>query len=97
VSVKLEPVDYLIQHIKRADPRLYEALLRFSKILKRFAIEIGHLSKETTEEITSPTGDEVVGVPNVQNFRADSPTLKKIYTSRSGSSSGRIGRVGRSR
>lgn len=95
--IKLESVDYLIQHIKRDDPRLYEALLRFSKTQKRFAIELGHLSEEAKEEIEGPTEDVVIGVPNVQNFRADPPILKKVYTSRSGSSSGRIGRVGRSR
>ena len=96
MAIKLESVDYLIQHIKRGDPRLYEALLKFSKMLKRFAVELGHLSADAKEELEEGPVVEVK-VPNVQNFRADPLTLKKVYTSRSGGSSGRIGRVGRSR
>ena len=94
MSLKLESVDYLIQHIKRDDPRLYEALLKFSRILKRFAIELGHLSKAAREDLEEePT--PAVGIPYVQNFRADAPEVVKVRIGRSGGA--RIGRVGRSR
>ena len=97
MSLKLEPVDYLIQHIKRQDPRLYEALLKFSKMLKRFAIELGHLSTEAQEELVE-IEEEVTRIPYVQNFRADTPStpeLIKVRTSRSGGA--RIRKPGGSR
>lgn len=90
MSVKLESVEFLIQHIKRIDPRLYEALIRFSRFMRRFSIRLDHLDTEVVEDLTEGEA-EVISIPNVQNLRADPPTTIQLRTTRG--SSVRIGRT----